>query len=100
MYDLKITVLDKENDVANQVTMANSAIIHTGYDPKEGTLKAKLNVEGARMYEKICRRLQVDYKKCGAFIAACSEEECRTLEELRQRAVSYTHLDVYKRQDL
>lgn len=87
MYDLKITVLDKENDVANQVTMANSAIIHTGYDPKEGTLKAKLNVEGARMYEKICQRLQVDYKKCGAFIAACSEEECKTLEELRRRAL-------------
>ncbi|NIZ20008.1 FAD-dependent oxidoreductase, partial [Entomospira culicis] len=29
-YDVKVLVLDKENDFANQTTMANSAIIHSG----------------------------------------------------------------------
>ena len=48
-YDLKVTVIDKENDIANGTTMANSAIIHTGYDPEDGTLKAELNVKGAKM---------------------------------------------------
>ena len=34
-YKLKIAVVDKENDVANGATMANSAIVHTGYDPED-----------------------------------------------------------------
>ncbi len=47
---LKVAVLDKENEVANGATMANSAIVHAGYDPGDGTLKAGLNVIGARKY--------------------------------------------------
>ena len=43
-FNLKTVVLEKENDVAMGATRANSAIIHAGYDPAEGTLMAKLNV--------------------------------------------------------
>ena len=39
-YDVSLLVLEKENDIANHQTTANSAIIHSGHDPKEGTLKA------------------------------------------------------------
>ncbi|MGN1388772.1 MAG: FAD-dependent oxidoreductase, partial [Bulleidia sp.] len=46
-YQLKTAVLDRENDIADEATMANSAIVHTGYDPADGTLKAELNVRGA-----------------------------------------------------
>ena len=45
-YQLKVIVLEKENDVCEGTSCANSAIIHSGYDPVPGTLKAKLNVEG------------------------------------------------------
>lgn len=85
-YNLKVTVVDRENDIANETTMANSAVIHTGYDPIEGTLKAQLNVKGARMYEKICNDLQVDYDKCGAYIVACNSEQEETLKVLKKRA--------------
>lgn len=85
-FDLKVTVIDKENDIANGTSMANSAIIHTGYDPKEGTLKAQLNVKGARMYPQICKDLQIDYQRCGAYVVACNEEEIQTLEDLKKRA--------------
>ena len=50
MYHLRIAVIEKENDIADGATMANSAIVHTGYDPEPGTLKAKLNVACARRY--------------------------------------------------
>ena len=43
-YDLKICMLEKENDVAMGATKANSAIVHAGFDAAEGSLKAKLNV--------------------------------------------------------
>lgn len=85
-YQLNITVVDREADIANETTMANSAIIHTGYDPKDGTLKARLNVNGARMYERICKELHVSYQKCGAYVVATDEMEIAVLNELKERA--------------
>ena len=56
-YRLKVAVLEKENDIAEGATMANSAVIHVGYDPEDGTNKAELNVKGAQQYEQICKDL-------------------------------------------
>ena len=85
-YHLKIAVVEKENDIADGATMANSAIVHTGYDPKPGTMKAKMNVLGARLYPKLCEDLSLHVKTVGAFIAACGEEEEKHLDILAQRA--------------
>ena len=34
-YDLKLCIVEKENDVAMGATKANSAIVHAGFDAKE-----------------------------------------------------------------
>ena len=49
-YNLKIVIFEKEVDVAGGVTKANTAIIHSGYSPKPGTIKAKLNREGIEIF--------------------------------------------------
>lgn len=85
-HQLRVAVIEREHDVANEVTMANSAIIHAGYDPKEGTLKAELNVRGAQMYESICKEIEADYQKIGAFVLAKNEEEAMTLRQLKKQA--------------
>ena len=87
-YKLKITLLEKDNDVANETTMANSAIIHTGYDPKDGTLKAKLNPIGHDLYKQICKDLDVPYKEIGAYVVAFDDNDINTLEELKTRAIN------------
>ena len=43
-YDLKLALLEKEEDVCSGTSKANSGIVHAGYDAKEGTLKAKFNI--------------------------------------------------------
>ena len=85
-YRLHVALIDKENDIADGATMANSAIVHVGYDPEDNTLKALLNVEGARMYEKICEDLGCHRKVTGAYVAACGETEEKHLEILADRA--------------
>ena len=45
-YRLSVCLLERENDVACGASKANSGIVHGGFDPEPGTLKAKLNVEG------------------------------------------------------
>ena len=42
-YQLNVLVIEKNGDVGDGTSCANSAIIHAGYDPHPGTLKAELN---------------------------------------------------------
>ena len=86
--ELRVLLLEKEADVANGATMANSAIIHAGNDPEDGTRKADLNVRGSRDYEGICRDLGVSYIRTSALVAATSPEEEQTLAVRYKRALA------------
>jgi glycerol-3-phosphate dehydrogenase len=96
-YRLKTALVEKQNDIACGATMANSAIVHTGYDPEDNTLKAKLNVRGAQLYEGLCRDLGCNRKVIGAYIAACGDKEEEHLHVLSDRAerrgIPYEWLD-------
>ena len=69
-YELKILLLDKENDVSCGTTKANSAIVHAGYDAKEGSLMAKYNVLGNAMYEKLCEEVDAPFRRVGSYVLA------------------------------
>jgi len=86
--NLKVAIIEKENDVAAGTTKANSAIIHAGYDPKPGTDMARLNVEGNRMVADICKKLCVPYKQIGSLVLAFSESEMEHVQELYERGVA------------
>jgi len=81
-YDLNVKVLEKENDVANGTTKANSAIVHAGYDPKNGTMMAKVNVKGNEMFEEICNELDVPFERIGSLVLAFNDEDLKTINEL------------------
>ena len=81
-YNIKVAMLDKENDVSMGTSKANSAIVHAGYDPKEGTLMAKLNVKGNEMFESLCRELNVPFKRNGSLVLAFNDEEVESIKKL------------------
>ncbi|MDE5995557.1 MAG: NAD(P)/FAD-dependent oxidoreductase, partial [Eubacterium sp.] len=87
-YNLKIVVIEKNNDVCCGTTKANSAIIHAGYDPKPNTLMARLNVEGSEMTKEICEKLDVPYNQIGSFVVAFSDDEAKTVEKLCERGIA------------
>ena len=86
-YQTEILVLEKENDVAMGASRANSAIIHAGYDPKPGTLMARLNVEGNAMAEQLCKDLSVPFERIGSLVLAFTESEEATVKMLYDRGV-------------
>lgn len=86
-YDLKILLLDKEIDVANGTTKANSAIVHAGYDAVPGTLKAKLNASGNKMFDRMCRELSVPFKRIGSLVIAFSDEDMAVVRKLYDRGI-------------
>ncbi len=86
-YNLKVSVLEKENDVSMGTTKANSAIIHAGFDPDPESVVAKYNVRGNEMYEGLCKELDVPFKRNGAMVVAFAEENMATLETLYKKGV-------------
>lgn len=87
-FDLKVCVLEKENDVAMGATHANSGIVHAGYDAPEGSLKARLNVRGSQMMETVAGELGVPYRRNGSLVIGFGEEDRQAIEILYARGVS------------
>lgn len=86
-YDLKICILEKENDVAIGATRANSGIVHAGYDAEEGSLKARLNVRGSEMMETVARELGVPFRRNGSLVIGFGDRDRETIEKLYARGV-------------
>lgn len=87
-YELNVCILEKENDVACGATKANSAIVHAGFDAKEGTLKARFNVQGSKMMKSICDDLGVKYINNGSLVIGFNEEDKETINNLYIRGIN------------
>ena len=86
-YDVSICILEKRSDVAMGATRANSAIVHAGFDAAVGSLKAKFNVQGSKMMQKICSELGVKYINNGSLVVGFDETDKKTLENLLERGI-------------
>lgn len=84
-YDANVLVLEKNEDVCTGASKANSAIIHSGYDAKNGTLKAKFNVRGNAMMDELCRDLDVPFKRIGSLTVCTDRDRLSELEALKER---------------
>lgn len=87
-YDLRVAVLEAKNDVAAGTTKANSAIIHAGYDPRPGTLMAKLNVRGCALAPELCQTLDVPYVNNGSLVLAFDNADLEHVKKLCERGVA------------
>ncbi len=84
-YDISILLLEAGSDVATGATRANSGIVHAGFDPTPGTLKARFNIEGSMLYPKLAEELDFPYIRNGSLVVAFAEEERPALETLLER---------------
>ena len=87
-YEADVALLEGASDVAEGASKANSGIVHAGFDAKPGTLKAKLNVEGARMYPALCAEVDAPYGQPGAMVLAFAEEERAHIRTLCDQGVA------------
>ena len=85
-YQLSVLVLEERQDICEVTSMANSAIVHSGYDPVPGTKKAKFNVAGNAMFPKLCEELDVHLEQIGSLTVALSDAQYEMLLALQDRA--------------
>ncbi|MBQ6453889.1 MAG: NAD(P)/FAD-dependent oxidoreductase [Coriobacteriales bacterium] len=86
-FQLKVLLLEQGTDVAMGATRANSGIVHGGYDPEPGTLKARYNVAGSRMYPQLAAELGFSFKNNGSMIVAFADDERPALQKLLERGI-------------
>lgn len=86
-YEADVAVLEGGSDVAEGASKANSGIVHAGFDAKPGSLKAKLNVEGAQMYPQLCAEVNAPYSRPGAMVLAFTEAERPTVQKLYDQGI-------------
>ncbi len=86
-YDVSACVLEKCEDVCEGTSKANSAIVHAGFDAAEGSLMAKLNVEGNEMMDQLSKDLDIPFKRNGSLVVCIHEEEIDGLKTLYDRGV-------------
>ena len=86
-YKVKVCLIEKEEDVSCGASKANSGIVHGGYSDKPGSLKAKLCVQGNRMYEQLNKELNFGYRETGSLVLAFRDEDRTTLQKLYQDGI-------------
>jgi len=84
-YSIKSILLEKNSEICQETTKANSAIIHGGYDTKPGSLKARLNVRGSEMYPGLAKELNFTYKQIGSLVLGFDEEDKKIIGDLYNR---------------
>lgn len=85
--NLKLLILEKENDVSQHQTGNNSGVIHSGIYYKPGSLKAFNCIRGYKMLLDFCNHYEVNYKICGKIIVATSEKEIPILNDIFSRGI-------------
>jgi len=87
-YKLDILLIEKDSDIGMGASSANTAIVHAGYDPKPGSLKAEMNVKGNQMFDQLAGELNFSFERRGDYVVSIGPEEYGKLETLRQQGLA------------
>ena len=81
-YQAKICVLEREEDVCEGTSKANSGIIHAGFDAKPGSLKARMNVRGNQLMGQAAEELDIPFIRNGSLVVCTDPQKTGELERL------------------
>ena len=84
----RIVVLEKESAPGMHASGRNSGVVHAGFNPKPGTLKATLCVEGNRRLAEYAQTNSVPFRRVGTFVVARNDAEAKVIEALRQNGLA------------
>ena len=86
-YEGKLLLIEKEADIGMGCSSANTAIVHAGYDPLPGSLKALMNVRANKMWDQLAGELNFPFERRGDFVVAVGDEELPLVEKLMQQGI-------------
>ena len=87
-YDLSICVVEAANDIALGASKANGGLVHAGYDPAPGTIKAQVNARGCALYGTWAQELGFLFRRTGSMVLGFNDEDRAHLEKLHSNGLA------------
>ncbi len=84
-FQLDILLIEEKNDIGSVTSAANTAILHAGYDPVPGSLKAKMNVAAVPLWPQLAAELNFTFENSGDYVVAVGDDELPKLDILFER---------------
>lgn len=84
--NLKIALLEKENELALHQTGHNSGVIHAGVYYAPNSLKARFCVEGNQKIKEFAMANNIKFEECGKLLVATNEVELERMKNLFERS--------------
>lgn len=86
-YELSVALVDASDDIGNGTTKANTAIRHTGFDAKPGSLESDLLHRSFPVLAEYASRVGIPLEVPGAILVAWNEAELNELDSLRDKSI-------------
>src|SRR6478609_171987 len=95
-YRHRVALVEARDDVGDGTSKANTAILHTGFDAKPGTLESRLVARGYRLLSDYAIQTGIPVERTGALLVAWNEEEFAALPGLQTKAADngYPHCEI------
>jgi L-2-hydroxyglutarate oxidase LhgO len=78
----EVLILEREEHFGSQTSSRNSEVVHAGIYYAANSLKARTCVAGRNLLLNYCRDRNIEYRQCGKFIVASSEQQVGELHAL------------------
>ncbi len=95
-YSNSVALIDRLDDVGADTSKANTAILHTGFDMKPGTLESRLVREGYELLYQYAKDNQISVEETGAILVAWNETELAELDNILENAKANNYLQARK----
>ncbi len=80
-----VTIIEKDNDIANHQSSRNSGVMHAGLYYKPGSLKAILSRDGIVKMKNYCTENNIKWEECGKIVVANKDFQKERLKNLFER---------------
>ena len=85
-YALDVVLIDAARDVGTGTSKANTAILHTGFDAKPGTLESRLLTRGSALLRDYAAAAGIPVERTGALLVAWTAEQAAALPAIAGNA--------------
>ncbi|MUL65632.1 FAD/NAD(P)-binding oxidoreductase [Mycobacterium sp. CBMA 234] len=85
-HQLSVALIEARDDVGDGTSKANTAILHTGFDAKPGTLESAMVSRGYHLLSEYATHTGIPIEHTGAILVAWDQEQLDTLPSLNEKA--------------
>jgi glycerol-3-phosphate dehydrogenase len=90
-FELRVTLLEAGPDVGAGTSKANTALLHTGFDAKPGTLEGRLVARGHELLSEYAPTVGIPLERTGALLVAWNDEQQGEFPAIVERARANGH---------